>query len=320
MPNWASRGRRGGLAMNNADRKDKMKKMADGPFIVTGASGQLGRRVIELLVEAKAGPLIATTRTPEKLSGFAARGVDVREADFDDPASLARAFSGGKRLLIVSTDALDRGKRFAANQQAIKAAAESGIEHIVYTSFVDHGPQSPISFADDHGETEALLASSGVSHSVLRNNMYTEQLLGSAPQAIATGTLVSAAGQGSAGYVTREDCARAAAAALMQERETRTFEISGPALVSQSDVAKILSEISGRQVQYVPISIEELVAAMVKNGLPETIARIYASFDEAVSKGRLAVASTAVEELTGKAPMSVREFLVAHKEMLTKAA
>jgi NAD(P)H dehydrogenase (quinone) len=297
-----------------------MKNMADGPFIVTGASGQLAKRTVELMLEANAGPLIATTRTPDRLSDLATRSVDIRRADFDDATSLAKAFEGGKRLLIVSTDALDPGKRFAANQQAIKAALESGIEHIVYTSFVDHGPQSPISFADDHGETEALLASSGVSHSVLRNNMYTEQLLGGAPQAIATGTLVSAAGQGSAGYVTREDCARAAAAALMRERETRTFEISGPALVSQSDVAKILSEISGRQVQYVPISIEELVAAMVNNGLPETIARIYASFDEAISRGRLAVVSNTAEELTGKAPISVQEFLVAHKETLTKSA
>ena len=215
-----------------------MTKKPVGPFIVTGASGQLAKRVIELMLEAKAGPLIAASRTPEKLSGFTSRGVDVRQADFNDAKGLAKAFSGGKRLLIVSTDALERGKRFAANKRAINAAVESGIQHIVYTSFVVHDLKSSIPFAADHGETEALLASSGVSHTILRNNMYTDVILGSAPQAIASGKLFAAAGQGSASYVTREDCARAAAAALMDEGETRTLEITGPGLVSHSALAQ----------------------------------------------------------------------------------
>ena len=294
-----------------------MTKKPVGPFIVTGASGQLAKRVIELMLEAKAGPLIAASRTPEKLSGFTSRGVDVRQADFNDAKGLAKAFSGGKRLLIVSTDALERGKRFAANKRAINAAVESGIQHIVYTSFVVHDLKSSIPFAADHGETEALLASSGVSHTILRNNMYTDVILGSAPQAIASGKLFAAAGQGSAGYVTREDCARAAAAALMDEGETRTLEITGPDLVSHSALAQILSEISGRQIQYIAISVEDLVAAMVKNGLPEAMARIYATFDEALAKGHFAVTSKAVEDLTRKVPMSVRQFLMAHKDMLT---
>jgi NAD(P)H dehydrogenase (quinone) len=134
--------------------------MASTPLLVTGASGQLGRRVLELLLERNAGPIIATTRTPASLAGFAARGVDVRRADFEDDASLTAAFAGAKRALLISTDAVDRpGRRLAQHRSAIAAFERAGIEHVVYTS-LPNPIDTPVTIAPDHAGTEAALAAS----------------------------------------------------------------------------------------------------------------------------------------------------------------
>ncbi len=177
-------------------------------LLVTGASGHLGRHVIELLLEARAGTIIATTRTPEKLADFSAQGVLVRQADFNDPASLSEAFAGVDRLLLISTDVLgEPGLRLRLHRAAIKAAQEAGVSHVVYTSLVGPGPDSPVLFAPDHYGTETALADSTLDWTVLRNNIYAEILLGSLGQAMQTGQLFSAAAQGKTAYVTREDCA-----------------------------------------------------------------------------------------------------------------
>ena len=293
-----------------------MTSTAHGPFLVTGASGQLGGRVVELLLEAGVGPLIATTRSVDKLIVFANRGVDVRTADFNDPSGLGEAFSGAKRLLIISTDDLEPGKRLAAHRGAIEAAVAADIEHIVYTSLTNPAEDSPIPFSGDHRDTEAMLAESGVSYTILRNNLYTDMMLMSAPQAIGMGQLFAAAGDGAAGYVTREDCAQAAAAALMKETETNTYDITGPELVSQGALAQILSEVSGSEIPYIPISVEDLRAAMMGNGLPKMMADVFSSFDVAIAKGFFAVKTSAVEDLTGQAPTSVRSFLLDNKAAL----
>jgi NAD(P)H dehydrogenase (quinone) len=287
-----------------------------GPFLVTGASGQLGHIALDHLLHAGARPVIATTRSPEKLAEYAARGVEVRPADFGDSSSLAGALTGAERMLLVSTDDLVPGRRFAAHRAAIAAAARAGIQHIVYTSLTNPGPESPILFAVDHRDTEAELRASGIPHTILRNNLYTDLFLMSAPQAVATGQLVAAAGQGTVGYVTRDDCARAAAAALLNATGTATFDITGPALVGQADVATELSALAGKPIAYVPIDIPALEAAMVQHGLPAPVANVLASIDAAIAAGALSVVSTAVEQLTGVAPMSVADFLAAHTDTI----
>lgn len=293
-----------------------MGNNVDGPFLVTGASGLLGRRVLELMLEARDGPLIATTRSPDKLTRFAERGVEVRSADFNEPAGLVDAFSGAKRLLLISTDDLEAGKRLEAHRNAIDAAIAAGVEHIVYTSLINPAPDSPISFSGDHSGTEALLAESGVNHTNLRNSLYSDMLLLSAPQAVGMGQLMAAAADGAASYVTREDCARAAAAALATETETQTYDITGPEAASHEMLAQVLSEVTGRNISYVPISVEDLRAAMIGNGLPDMMADVFSGIDVAIAQGYFSTTSDAVEQLTGKAPMSVREFLANHKDAL----
>ncbi|WP_437587952.1 SDR family oxidoreductase [Sorangium sp. So ce1000] len=288
------------------------------PLLVTGAGGQLGRRVVDLLLAQGAGPLIVTTRHPEKLGELRARGVDVRRADFDAPASLPEAFAGAARLLLISTDALDRpGRRIAQHRGAIEAVVKAGVRHVVYTSLTNPGPGSPITIAPDHQATEDAIAASGLGATVLRNNLYADFLVASLRRALATGRLVAAAGDGKAGYVTREDCARTAAAALAADfNGKRVLDITGPAAVSQRELAQIASDVTGKSIDYVPVPRDALEQGMQKAGMPAAVATLLASFDEAIARGTLDVATRAVEELTGEAAEDVRRFLARHRDEL----
>jgi NAD(P)H dehydrogenase (quinone) len=293
-----------------------MSNKAGNPVLVTGASGQLGSRVVQLLVDDGV-PVIAATRNPAKIAEF---GVEVRTADFDQtPEELAKAFAGARRMLLISTNAIDRpGHRYEQHQRAIDAAKRAGVTHIVYTSMTHPVKDSPVLIALDHLRTEEALAASGLGYTALRNNLYTDLLLMSLPAAIASGQLFAAAGDGGAAYVTREDCARAAAAALRADFDgKRQLEITGPAVVTYGELASLASELSGKEVAYVPVDEEALVAGMVERGLPEPVARLMASFDTGMKQGLFGPATGAVEELTGHKPTSVRAFLKANKGALT---
>lgn len=287
-------------------------------LLVTGASGHLGRRVIELLLEAKAGHIIATSRSPEKLADLAEQGVEVRQADFDRPETLAKAFTGADRLLLISTDAVDgTDRRIKQHRNAVNAAEQAGVKHVIYTSLVRPEPGTPILLAPDHQATEQALTAGSLDWTLLRNNVYTDLFLMSLPQAIATGQLVAAAGDGGVGYVTREDCARAAAAALKATTSGRTtLDITGPEVVTYGALAQIVSDITGRHVSYINVPPEEMVKGMVGAGFPQGVAELLVSFQTATAQGDLALASDTVARLTGTAPQSVRDFLLAHKEAL----
>lgn len=291
-------------------------------LLVTGAAGQLGRRVVELLLENGDNRIVATTRAPEKLADFAARGVIVRKADFDDAGSLPEVFAGAERLLLISTDEVIRpGHRSVQHRNAIEAAGRAGVKHLVYTSVQNPDAGTVVPIARDHHETEEALAASKLSWTVLRNNLYQEILLMSLPQAVASGKLFAAAGKGGAAYVAREDCARAAAAALASsDTSNRAIDITGPAVVGFDEVARIASELSGRNVVHVPLDPADFKAGMVQAGMPEFYAEIFVSFHQAMEKGRLGPASSGVQELTGRAPISTAEFLSQHRQALLPAS
>ena len=290
-------------------------------LLVTGASGHLGRRVVELLAETREETIIAATRTPEKLADLNQHGIIVRHADFDDPASLLQAFKGVDRLLLISTDAVgERGRRINQHRNAVKAAEQAGVHHVIYTSLMNPGPDSPVFLAPDHHSTEEALKESAMSWTVLRENIYTEGLLMSMAQAVKTGTLSNAIRDGKTAYVTREDVARAAAATLASSFDgQRILDVTGPEAVSQYDVAAIASKITGREISYIPLELETLVENMVSGGLPRPVAKNYASFDEGIASGRFSAVTNVVEELTGRKPVSVADFLSAHRDALIPA-
>lgn len=288
-------------------------------LLVTGASGQLGRRVIELLLASGHRDLIATTRHPEKLADLAAQGVTVRTADFDEPKALAHAFAGADRVLIVSTDALDRpGHRLEQHLNAVRAAEAAGIKHVVYTSIVYAEPDALAAVATDHHNTEQAILQSGMGYTILRNNLYAETLIGSIGRALAGGQWVAATGAGKAAYVTREDCARAAAAALSADFDgRRTLDITGSESLSHAELAAHVAALTGLPLAYLPIPVQALVEGMSQMGLPAPIAELVASFDAAIAAGQLDGVSSAVNDLTGTPAQSARVFLAANLTALT---
>ena len=283
------------------------------PLLVTGAAGKLGRRVLQLLLARNAGPIIATTRNPEVLADFAAQGVDVRRADFTDPASLATAFRGARRALLISTDDLVPGRRLVQHQAAVRGFAAAGVEHVVYTSLANAAGSS-IAFAADHRGTEAALTDSRLDFTVLQNNLYTDLLQLSLPAAIASGKLVDARGDGKLAWITREDCARAAAAALVDVPAGRhRYQITGGEALTSADLARIASEIFARPIEHVRVPLEAVVQAFVDHGTPRPIAEVFASIDTAIARGELAAVTDDVRTLTGAPAQTVRDYLAANR-------
>jgi NAD(P)H dehydrogenase (quinone) len=284
-----------------------------GSILVSGASGHLGRQVVEnLLGRVAPSSIVATTRKPDSLADFAARGVVVRHADFDDDgdAALVAAFAGVERALLISTDSLDKpGHRVAQHRRAVQAFVRSGVKHLAYTSIVNP-VGSLITLSKDHAETEQALAESGLHYTVLRNNMYSDYALDPAKRALASGSVVNARASGKVGFVTRADCAAIAAAVLLEPPAgNQTLDVTGPEALDSADFAALLSKLSGKAIGVQSISVAALVDGMAQHGVPRHLAEIFGSFDAGIAAGELAVVSDSVERFTGKKPESLADFL-----------
>ena len=289
-------------------------------FLVTGAGGQLGRQVVDSLLQAGARNVIATSRDPGKLADFAARGIETRRADFDDPASLEPAFKGADRLLLISTDELAiPGRRLAQHRAAIAAAEQAGVRHVVYTSAPAPYPTPKGSLIADHFWTEQALAASRLDWTILRNHLYADLLLMSLPHAIDSGQAFSATGGAGRNYVTRADCAAAAAAALLKAQGKQIFDVTGPAPITQDELAAIAGEITGKRIAHIAVSPNDLGAGLAHAGLPPFLVDALVAFDLDAARGHHAIATPTVMELTGRAPIAVREFLSQHRGALLSA-
>jgi NAD(P)H dehydrogenase (quinone) len=283
-------------------------------IIVTGASGQLGGLVAEELLErAPASELVFVTRHPDALEHLAERGATVRRGDFDEPEALAEAFAGGDRMLLIST--LSIGRRAAQHRTAIEAAAAAGVRHVVYTSFPKPEAGHPVgAIATEHGETEEILHSSGLEWTILRNATFAELQIPPGALAVAGGKLYTNAGAGRLASVSRRDSARAAAAVLTSDGHGgKTYDITGPEAVSQNDLANLLSEVSGRSVKLVRVGDRTLTWGLTRAGAPKPVARSIVAFGKAVREGYYDVVDPALTTLTGTAPRTLRDVLIAHR-------
>jgi len=286
-------------------------------LLVTGAGGKLGRRIVELLSASGQRNFIAASRDPGKLTVPAS--VETRRADFDDSASLAAAFKGVDRVLIISTDRIDvPGLRIKQHGTAVEAARKAGVKHILYTSMLN--PEgSLIPFAPDHRKTEEAIERSGLEFTILRVSWYAENLLGSLPGRLASGKWFTSAADGRINYVSREDVARAAAAALASRSGVRErLDITGPAPLTNAQIAKIAGDVTGKRIDVVQISDEELAAGARAAGVPEPFVPLVVATDANIRAGKFDVASGAVEQLTGKPAQSVQAFLTANAAALGK--
>ena len=283
-------------------------------IIVTGASGHLGRRTAELLLEADgvdAGDVVLLTRSPDKLADLATRGAQVRHADFSVPETLPAAFAGGTRVLLISIDAGDG--RVDQHKVAVAAAAAAGAHLIAYTSYPNPDPdRNPASVVPDHAATEATILDSGVPHTFLRNNVYSEYVGQFSTQSpLDTGKFVHNFGGSGCAYVSREDCAAAAAAVLAggDEHVGKTYDIAGPETLTGAEVADIFASVVAIEVEAVSVDDAEWVADAVAHGLPDRAAQNVASFGRAIREGALDQKSGDVEQLIGRNPKSVLDVL-----------
>jgi NAD(P)H dehydrogenase (quinone) len=289
--------------------------------IVTGAAGHLGRLVTEQLLERLAPEdLILVTRRPQALRELAARGVDVRYGDFDAPATLGDAFAGGRRMLLISTDAM--GRRVRQHRAAIDAAAAAGVGHVVFTSHVSPVAGNPIgAIAREPGETEAVLHGSGLTWTVLRFGSFAELQLPPAATAATNGRLVTNNGDGRIVPISRRDCAEAAAVTLTTDgHAAQTYEITGPQALTAGELAELYGEVSGQSVKLVQLDDRVLAWVLLGIGTPAQSALAITAFGRAVRRGYFDVIDPAFERLTGHPPAALRDVLIAHRADLLAVA
>jgi len=289
-------------------------------ILVTGAAGQLGQRVIHHLLETyKIAPadIVAATRSPDKLAELSAKGVVTRKADFDDAANLAQAFAGVDRLLIISTDSLDTpGKRLAQHKAAIDAAKAAGVKHIFYTS-MPNPDKSLVTFAPDHLGTEAAIKASGLGYTILRDAWYMDNFMMSLPHNLQGGKWYTATAGGKAPYISREDCALAIAAALASSNtDSRTYTLTGSTSYSITDIASTVSAITGRPLEVVDVTDEQLAGGMTGAGLPPFVVDMLVSADANIRAGNFDQLTADFTTLTGKEPQTLRSFFEERKAAL----
>lgn len=279
-------------------------------YAITGASGQLGRLTAQaLLRHLEPRELVLVTRRPDQLADLAARGVDVRPGDFDRPDSLHTVFAGTTELLLISTDAV--GARVQQHLAAIAAAAESGVRRIAYTSVPAPTADNPAFVVPDHAATETALRKSGMHWTMLRNNLYADYQLDALQAAASSGRYVTNTGAGRAAYVTRADCAAAAAGALIsREVDDTLFDVTGPRGLDARDLARLATGLGGNPVEVVDLDDDAYTAAMLAAGVPDALATGLASFGAAIRLGFLAPVTDAVQRLTGAGASPLESLLL----------
>lgn len=277
-------------------------------ILISGAGGHLGQLVVADLLAAKSGEkIVVTTREPNKLSHFAAQGVDVRFGDFDDPASLPKAFAGADRLLLISTGG-DNETRIRQHQAAVKAAKEAGVGFIAYTS-IANASHNPIGLAEVHRASEEAILKTGLPYSFLRNNWYLENEMGFVQAAINDAPIVTSAGEGKVGWALRSEYALAAAKVLSEQgHENSIYELSGP-LATYSDFAAALGKVLGKPVNLMLVDDAAYRKTLSANGLPPFVVDFIAASAQAIQQGALAIESTDFARLLGRPVKGLGESL-----------
>lgn len=292
-------------------------------ILVTGASGQLGQAVIRHLLETygvAASDIFAASRDTSKLSALAAKGVETRKADFDDAASLAAAFAGIDTALLISTDALAvPGQRLTQHKAAVEAAVKAGVKHLAYTS-MPNPDKSLVTFAPDHLGTEQAIKASGVPYTIIRNAWYYDNYLHGMPHNLQSGQWFTAMADGKVSNISRDDCARAAAAALAKGKaENKTYTVTGPQSESADEIAAVVSQAAEKPLAVIKVSPADLQKGIESAGLPGFVAAMLASADANIAAGNFDLVTSDYETLTGEKPQTSEAFFEANKAKLLSA-
>ncbi|CAM8297878.1 SDR family oxidoreductase [Morganella morganii] len=273
---------------------------------ITGATGLLGQHVIEnLLQTVPAGQIVAIVRNPAKGAPLSRKGISVRQADYNDEASLIRALQGVEKLLLISSSEI--GQRVTQHRNVINAAKSANVKFIAYTSLL-HADTSPLGLHTEHVETEKMLADSGIRYALLRNGWYTENYLASVPAALEHGVFIGAAGEGKIAFAARADYAAAAACVISEDGHAgKVYELAGDEARTLSHLAKELTEQSGKNVVYQNLSQADFVAALKNAGLPDELSEMLADSDVGASVGGLFDDSHTLSKLIGRPTTTLAE-------------
>ncbi|RZK51507.1 MAG: SDR family oxidoreductase [Pedobacter sp.] len=263
---------------------------------ITGATGQLGKVVVEKLKEKTATEnLVALVRNPEKASELA---VETRVFDYTKPETLVTSLEGIETLLLISGNEI--GQRETQHKNVIDAAKEAGVKHIVYTSLL-HAATSEMALAPEHLATENALTSSGITYTILRNGWYTENYAGSISGAIQAGAFIGSAGDGKISSATREDFAEAAAVVLATEgHDNKIYELGGDEPYTLGDLAAEISKQTGKEIAYNNLPEADYANILVSFGLPDGFAKVLADSDAKAANGSLYTEDKTLSNLIGR--------------------
>ncbi|WP_218712342.1 SDR family oxidoreductase [Arthrobacter sp. BF1] len=276
-------------------------------IVITGATGQLGRLVVEALLDLNvpAGQLVATGRDLAKLDDLADRGVQVRAIDYSDSASLREAFSGADKVLLVSGSEV--GQRLPQHLNVIAAAKEAGVSLIAYTS-IANADTTGMALAAEHQATEVALRESGMPFVLLRNGWYLENYTEQLGNFLQHGAVLGSAGEGRVSAASRADYAHAAAAALLGDDQAgKVYELGGDTAFTLGELAESVTAATSQPVIYQQLPAEDYTQALVGAGVPEQFAQILTDSDLGIARGDLLVTGGALQALIGRpsTPLSV---------------
>ena len=280
-------------------------------IVVTGATGQLGVAVIEgLLRHVQADRIVASVRDTGKAMALAAKGVQVRNGDFDDLQGLSMTFMGAEQVLIVSVNKLgEEALRLHCN--AIKAAHGAGVRRVLYTSHAGARLGSPFVPADQHAGTEVNLAASGLAYTSLRHGFYAESCLHMIGDGLKSGEL-RVPEDGPVSWTARDDLAEADAAVLANEGYLDGISppLTASEAVTMAEIASIASEVTKREVRHVTVSDEVWRDMKIAGGMPQAYADMLLGTFRAARHGDFAAVDPTLETLIGRRPKNLRDVLV----------
>ena len=282
-------------------------------ILVTGATGSLGGATVKFLLEkTNASDISVLVRDTSKAADLKVKGVTVLEGDYNDYASLVKAFKGIDKLYFVSSsDVENRGKQ---HENVVKAAKEAGVGHVFYTSFMrkNETESSPIAMiAQTHLKTEQLLEESGVNHTILKHTIYTDMLpifLGE--QLLEIGVAYLPAGGGNVAFTSRNDMAELASVLLTTEGQVdKVYDVTNEQTVTFQDIANYISQITGKNIQYVSPSADDYIQALTNAGVPEGYIHMFAGFAEAFKQNEFDTTNNTLEAILGRKPETVADYL-----------
>ncbi len=279
-------------------------------ILVTGASGQLGRLVINFLLEKTvARQIIAAVRNPDSVKDLAEKGVQVRQADYNQPDTLHAALEGVEKVLLISSSEV--GQRRVQHKNVIDAAKTAGVSLIAYTSILN-ATTSPLQLAEEHVATEALLAESGIPHVLLRNSWYSENYTISLPVVLENGVVLGCAVDAKLSTAARADYAEAAAVVLTTDNQAgKVYELAGDTAFTLSEYAAAISEASGKTVVYQDMPESDYTNALIGECLPQGFAAILTDTKVGASKGGLYSDSKDLSTLIGRPTTPILESIKA---------